>query len=729
MVLFWRGFLWTLAVMFVAGAVVAWLDGMPAFAQEEEEVEINDNLASSIANNPHLYWKCWTTDSNAGSGFTQNDIYGGGPFATPYLPQMDGFKDGRGHSVAPIKREHRWKRTRGDLIDARFYRGTGLVYMGTVGGFPTEPGAHEPWKPAIREFADITKASEYLGMEDEEGGNAQNVAFNPYLTKAGSQIAALNIEWETGSGRAGENRIDQSELLRQQQAATAAVTAQSVSRAGPYRGSDQASGGVLDYHSGVYEDSALGGVAVTGYRTTQGEVQDHVTVTSGTVSTSGAGGNVTTVVNLETNPEVVTNQVTTIEYNDPLHPELQYSGVARKVDRPTLEVLYSSGWKTYSHTTEGFNNVTNFVSEARDVDLVPGRKLANGDGDFDNSCFYVGSASLIDGSLSPDLRRREHRILCWMVHASSEVEPNGARQTVQVKGGDLWVPEFSVWRPMLNFGVTPNSPLLGTTVLSFDLPVWVAKPLEEGGPVLQNETPVRRRGLLAPAELNDAPDDAILISIGLKEEFRQDPESSQSFTGPGATRWRMFGDEQVGRRFVRTSDANAPQEGLTQVGYNQSYMLSPFWGMRKGAGSGGGDRVIPWMYDHTEPLMNVFGMESMVLWPVDLVDMNYYLFRARNFTKEHAGNRGHVLNLAYAGYAKGGGNNLGLVALLAGPVGAVGYYVYKAFENYEGNMGSSTEVPEGVAGTSGRQNVLFTDLHLNPFVEGLSSDSTIRSST
>lgn len=700
--------------MFVAGAIVAWLDGMPAFAQDEEEVEINDGLSSSIKNNPHLYWKCWTTDSNAGSGFTQNDILGGGPFATPYLPQMDSFTDNRGYSVASIK-GHRWKRTRADLIDARFYRGTGLVYMETVGSDPryyaTEPRARAPWDSAVQEFANITEASEYLGLEDEDGGAATRVAFNPYLTNAASQIAALNIEWETGSSRAGENRIDQGELLRQHQAADAAVTAQSVSRAGPYRGSGEGSGGLLDYHSGVYEDSLLGGVSVTGYRTSQGEVQDHVTVTSGTVSTSGSGGNVTTVVNLESRPEVVTNQVTTIEYNDPLHPELQYSGVAQKVDRPTLEVLYTSGWKTYSDTSEGSNNLQGFLAEARRVNLVPGRQLANVD--FDNSCFYVGSLSLIDnvGSYQPEDRRREHRVVCWMVHASSEPESHGVRQTVQVQGGDLWATEFNVWKPMLDFNVEPDRPLAGSSTLAFDLPVWAAKPLEEGGPVLLNETPARRRGLLAPAELNDAPDDAILVSIELKEEFRQDPESSQSLTERKKTRWRMFGDEQVGRRFVRVA---GQQEGLTYVGYNQSYMLSPFWGL----GDGGGDRVIPWMYDHTEPLMNVFGMESMVLWPVDLVDMNYYLFRVGDFTKEHAGNRGHVLNLAYAGYGKDG-RNPGLVALAStGPAGAISSYVLRVVQTYQGEMGVSTPVPPEVSGTSGRQNVLFTDLQLNPFVDG-----------
>ena len=190
MALFWRGFLWTLAVMFVAGAIVAWLDGMPAFAQDEEEVEINDSLSSSIKNNPHLYWKCWTTGSNAGSGFTQNDILGGGPFATPYLPEMDGYTDNRGYSVAPITREHRWKRTRGDLIDARFYRGTGLVYMHTVETatdvFATGPRAYAPWDPVVREFANLTEANEYLGDEDEGGGVATRVAFNPYLNNAAS---------------------------------------------------------------------------------------------------------------------------------------------------------------------------------------------------------------------------------------------------------------------------------------------------------------------------------------------------------------------------------------------------------------------------------------------------------------------------------------------------------------------------------------------------------------
>ena len=84
---------------------------------------------------------------------------------------------------------------------------------------------------------------------------------------------------------------------------------------------------------------------------------------------------------------------------------------------------------------------------------------------------------------------------------------------------------------------------------------------------------------------------------------------------------------------------------IYDVGYKQNYMLPPFWG-------GESDWAIPWMYDSRESLIADYGMESMVLWPVHPADMNCYLFVAPGFTREHAGDRGHVLNLAYAGYAQ-----------------------------------------------------------------------------
>ena len=216
---------------------------------------------------------------------------------------------------------------------------------------------------------------------------------------------------------------------------------------------------------------------------------------------------------------------------------------------------------------------------------------------------------------------------------------------------------------------------------------------------------------MAPPEIGDAPDDEIVVSINLKDRYRKDPQTRFTFTddsGESSSNWHLFGSERVGRRVI----VNAGEGDVHFAGYKQSYMLPPFWG-------GEEDKILPWMYDHNEPLINHFGMESLVLWPVSLQDMNYYLMVVPGFTKEHAGDRGHVLNLAYAGSA---GVHKDLVYFLKAFVllGAV----QNIFDSYDGKVGDAVPVPAEIKGTSGRTAIGINNqfsidsIHLNPFTPG-----------
>lgn len=98
--------------------------------------------------------------------------------------------------------------------------------------------------------------------------------------------------------------------------------------------------------------------------------------------------------------------------------------------------------------------------------------------------------------------------------------------------------------------------------------------------------------------------------------------------------------------------------------------------------------------------------------------MAYYLFKVDGFTREHAGDRGHVLNLAYAGYT-GIDKNVGLMLSL--PV--VGIPV-SLVRTYQGNTVTAVPVPVEVKGSSGRQPVSVSNtfsigsMQTNPFVSG-----------
>ena len=112
MVIFWRSFLWSLAAVLAVGLAVSWLDAPAVLAQGGEDFKFETGDGTEIQDDPHLYWKCWRTDTPTGSGFTNvnisvSDLFGS-VFATPYLLSLSADRaDDRGLKLMQIGVEQR----------------------------------------------------------------------------------------------------------------------------------------------------------------------------------------------------------------------------------------------------------------------------------------------------------------------------------------------------------------------------------------------------------------------------------------------------------------------------------------------------------------------------------------------------------------------------------------------------------------------------------------------
>ena len=707
MILFLRSFLWSLAAVLAASLAVSWLDAPAVLAQGGEEFNFETGEGVEIQDDPHLYWKCWRTDTPTDDGFTNRNIAVshafGSVFATPYLPALsDDRADDRGLKLMQIGVE-KWKRTRADLIDARFYRSSGL------NRFPTIGGAHSP-----------SSASPLTGDQQTEffkdNKDALLPDWNPFLADADARIQDIDIEWSTGSGKTGAAHADDVDRLQQEQGASATVSEQEIGRAVAYRGNADPKAGKLSEYAPSNEDPSLAGQNAVGGRAVYGTKSDQVIDISGTMQTGGSGGSVSSVVTIESVSRDVTNNVSITDRNDPTNPEVFTTSVTKAEDVPRLVIFSSTGWLDESylrgHTQDDIRELVRaphpsgfkWAKPANPPPAVPWGK----------SCFFT-----VHGPANPawgtTFNNREYRFLCWMVRSTSVQSPLEP-QPVQ----SMLVPESSLGGSVMGLGdmqvLFPSGqiePLIlssGKLQLS-DVPLWMESDLTNTSDSIYYESASKRRGTLAPPEIGDAPDDEIVVSINLKEEFRKDPQTRFTFTddsGESASNWRLFSDERVGRRVI----VDASNGSVHFAGYKQSYMLPPFWG-------GETDKILPWMYDHEEPLIDHFGMESLVLWPVNLQDMNYYLLKVDGFTKEHAGDRGHVLNLAYAGSA---GVHKDLVYFLKAfsLFGAV----QNIFYSYDGKVGDAVPVPKAVKGTSGRAAIGINNqfsvasIHINPFTPG-----------
>ena len=112
MTIFLRSFLWSLAAALAVGLAVSFLDAPAVLAQGEEEFEFETGEGTEIQDDPHLYWKCWRTDTPTGEGFTNRNIsisdLFGSVFATPYLPSLSADRaDERGLQLMEIGVEQR----------------------------------------------------------------------------------------------------------------------------------------------------------------------------------------------------------------------------------------------------------------------------------------------------------------------------------------------------------------------------------------------------------------------------------------------------------------------------------------------------------------------------------------------------------------------------------------------------------------------------------------------
>ena len=704
MAIFLRSFLWSLAAVLAVGLAVSFLDAPAVLAQGEEDFEFETGEGTEIQDDPHLYWKCWRTDTPTGEGFTNRNIAisaaFGSVFATPYLPSLSADRaDERGLKLMEIGVE-KWKRSRGDLIDARFYRSTRLNLFPVGGDGAQSPGSLPGLnKEQQKEFFGV---DEYASLPD----------WNPFLNEADARIQDIDIEWSTGSGKTGEAHSDDVDRLQQEQGASATVSEQEIGRAVAYRGNADPVAGKLSEYAPSNEDPTLAGQNALGARVQYGTKSDQVIDISGTMQTGGNDGSVSSVVTISSVSRDVTNNVSITDRNDPTNPEVFTTSVTQAEDIPRLVIFSGTGWRDDSGTGHSRAAILSLPNAPH----PSGFRFAKPAGAYPQlpwarSCFYTMHET---GPWGTSFDHREYRFLCWMVRSTSVQSPI-VPQPVQsmlvpesALGGDLMPPDKLL--ALFPSGQIEPLVLSGGKVQLSDVPLWMESGLAETSDALYYESASKRRGTLAPPEIGDAPDDEIVVSINLKDDFRFDRLTRYTFTddsGDESSNWHLFGDERVGRRVIADGD------NVYFAGYRQSFMLPPFWGGDEV------DKIVPWMYDHKEPLIDHFGMESLVLWPVNLRDMNYYLMVVPGFTKEHAGDRGHVMNLAYGGSA---GVHKGLSYFLKtfSVVGAL----QNIFDAYDGKVGEAVAVPVEVKGTSGRTAIGFsnqfsiTSMHLNPFTPG-----------
>ena len=178
MIIFLRSFLWSLAAALAVGLAVSFLDAPAVLAQGGEEFQFETGEGTEMQDDPHLYWKCWRTDTPTGEGFTNRNIaisyLFGSVFATPYLPSLSADRvDERGLELIEIGLE-KWKRTRADLIDFRCYRSSGL------NGFKSADPLALPSGALLNEGAQ----KQLFGQNPA----ALSPEWNPFLTDADARI-------------------------------------------------------------------------------------------------------------------------------------------------------------------------------------------------------------------------------------------------------------------------------------------------------------------------------------------------------------------------------------------------------------------------------------------------------------------------------------------------------------------------------------------------------------
>ena len=681
---FFLGALWALVVVLWGHLAWPWVAGDAVSAQSGGE-----GTAVSIEDEPYAYWKCWRTGTTLGQGFTNRaQGAGGGGFATPYLPDWSVLaSEGRMLPEDGLDKG-RWQQTRSQYLDARFYRTPGL----RDGNYnPLSPGNAAVFKP----FGEDGSDKSLFGPRDARDILPQ---WNPFVVAAAPRISKLEVTWDTHAGDAGEGSIDEVLRGQQEQVADTETAEHLVYRQGPYRGSSTVSStGVLSSYAPVYEVGDLGSAHPdVGYRVQTGFEEDQVMVLSGTSYTSSAGGNTTTTYNISSQPRNVTNEVSITNRNSAAHPEVNAAQVTVQAARVVLNQIGTTGY--HDDSVAPPKPIRALQDPSGSYHSIPGYQFATVELTGGNvpACFIAAVPDQHGNSVF----RREYRGYCWMVRAGATPSATDATQSTAglgvplPDGMDVGVGTSDVRASLSHFldGWGPH----------FTIPVYETGPEPAADDsVLDANTPAERQDALDPVVADDGPNDALIVAIDLKSDYRRDPRTDYNLSdgsGNNGYRWKLFGDDRLESRYHMFSD------GATyQVGYNQSYMVPPFLGTKNDIKKN--ERILPYLYDDDGGVEGL-GLESMFLWPVRLDEMNYYLFRVPGFTHDHLRDRGHIMNLAYAhstGVIQDGinANFLGLTLRLTSQP-----------------MGEAAPIPADAEGTSGRTDFGFTAHHVNPFTDG-----------
>lgn len=711
MISFARGFLWTL--VFALGLVLLqpYLGVSTVAAQASDATNEGEG---EIDHPSELYWKCWRTPSQIGYGFSNPVREAGSIFATPHLPASA--------DAAPGRDDLQWHLTRQSLIDSRFYADPHLrspdlwepqhPYSPSLPPLPVNPGDH-PHPHAL--FEDVCSACE-------------EPQFSASVTQAEARIASVTTVWSTHSGAAGTGQLDEVKAAQQEQAADSVVTDHVASRQVPYQGSVAPSAGTLDPHAQFYNYGELGGDAGTGVRLDTGIQDAVISVTSGTVLTQTTGSTTTTQFEVGSTPSNVTNEVSITSRNSLALPEVQQQSVGISMVEPELKMVASTGYHDDSQpahdvdawlglhpplrlqTPPGYAFIGPYDSITRGTPSNPVAVAPPGQQVFPAPACVLAQAPLPEHQHSGG-GSREYRVYCWMVRSSADApaipSQTGATQTVNLdfrvgQGGDSRFQEATV---TLSADYTH---LLQPPTTTVEIPRFEVAPAHSADPrVLAANTPGERAYGLQPDEVDDSPSDAIQVTLELKDEYRRDPKTPYGFTdNAGEQQWKLFGDETVAIRRVPLPDGS-----IVDVGYRQPYLVPPFWGR---IGKPAQERLVPYLYDHNDPLVANYGADSVFRWPVRLDELNYYLFHAPGFTKEHARSLGHVWNLSYS-YTTG-------IPRDAATLKFLGLTANFAPLSFGANaVGEAVEIPDQVEGTSGRTGVAgYGAYHLNPFSRGQS---------
>ena len=698
MFLFVRSALWAVALTLILFSVQVVLDGSTVSAQDPDP-DVDAEGGTLQSEDPRLYWKCWRSASDAGAGFTNSARAAGSVFATPDLPATESYTE-------DVNPNDRWHLTRASLIDARFYRDPDLRELGT----------NKPKSPADLPLVDATYPASLF--------DPPNSKYAPSVVKADKRIETVTTIWQTHSGSAGANLIDDAKSAQREQTADQEIADHVVSRQTAYQGPGRAADGRLDPYAPVQNFPELGSDFGTGLRLDTGLQEVPTQIISGTAITQTSGTTTTTQFEVGTRPSLVSAESSVASRNSPTLPEVNQQAVTVSRSLPELHLVAATPYFSATDTDsaqygqlaastiypDGLVPIGPFDPPT----IEPGIPVVHSPAGTAHEQLYPTPGCFVAHSVRPDgATYHEIRVYCWMVRAPARISLVGATQELPMflTGGPAPAHPQQAAHADPAFSVVLNPPapfvhlaLPGSHTFS-EVPEYESTPaLGDAEGVLTANTPADRHRALAPDVADDSPNDSILVTLELKEDRRRDPTTRYSFQNNSSGErfsWRLFGDETVAPQ-LRT-DANG---NLVHQSYRQPYLVPPFWG----AGSDPQELLVPYLYDPDDPIVYQYGADTIFRWPVRLDELNYYLFAAPEFTHAHAADLGHVWNLSYS-YVTGP------------PTAQADAWGYAPAPDASAtplpSKVESAPIPQLVDGTSGRTGVLgYGAYHLDPFSPG-----------